>query len=642
MQVGQKFKHKPLDLTQPSMRLLTLLGRDRQGTINCYIDDYAFPVKRKPPVYTAISYEWGDPKAAMHQIKINGHSFDIRNNLYSFLETLLRVRPSVVSEDEDFWIDAICINQEDGVEKNHQVALMKTIYEQASKTLIWLGPATRRSDEVFEVAERSIACTRDRSSSAPDFKFTDALAQRCDFLSSMPPAMQGVVHSFESALAELCTLSYWTRLWVVQEILLSPNALVMCGRQTMPWDAWVMILSLHLERNPKYSKTLAKVLRPSLEQRSHGVAKGNREMMSSTDLIEPAADSTIDGLATKLCDQWLRRRHSHARNPSRPWESLKQASNLVELIIVFAQSECQDRHDRVYALLGLSTKSIDVDYRYSMEQLSVLVLSLVSGEKSLDAMVTLCRRLDVEPLNLLHWIDEQRSGPFISSASTVSAALEILETPQFRVSVRQSAYDHGARPKVFLCSCHRCELVRSACNAYNPPYPPYRETIRSVQDSWLVLEAERNAVEGHLQSTGFIFTYGNRTTCDRSASMKYFATFLSTKSVKEHQPGLQSLFDYDSMDWFIFNDPQMADFTHSNNAESEATTAMFELSTAQILNVMAHQQKPHHAGPRTQSVPRLEHAWNLATMSPAMRDDLEDLDMALLQRREAIVKSLGR
>lgn len=37
------------------------------------------------------------------------------------------------------WIDAICINQVDNVEKDAQIALMTQIYSKAERTLVWLG-----------------------------------------------------------------------------------------------------------------------------------------------------------------------------------------------------------------------------------------------------------------------------------------------------------------------------------------------------------------------------------------------------------------------------------------------------------------------------------------------------------------------
>ncbi len=37
------------------------------------------------------------------------------------------------------WIDAICINQNDVLEKNHQVAMMGEVYSGAAEVLVWLG-----------------------------------------------------------------------------------------------------------------------------------------------------------------------------------------------------------------------------------------------------------------------------------------------------------------------------------------------------------------------------------------------------------------------------------------------------------------------------------------------------------------------
>jgi hypothetical protein len=37
------------------------------------------------------------------------------------------------------WIDAICLNQADEAEKSQQIPLMGEIYQQADKTLFWVG-----------------------------------------------------------------------------------------------------------------------------------------------------------------------------------------------------------------------------------------------------------------------------------------------------------------------------------------------------------------------------------------------------------------------------------------------------------------------------------------------------------------------
>lgn len=39
-----------------------------------------------------------------------------------------------------FWIDAVCINQQDVDERSIQVPLMREIYQGADRVVVWLGP----------------------------------------------------------------------------------------------------------------------------------------------------------------------------------------------------------------------------------------------------------------------------------------------------------------------------------------------------------------------------------------------------------------------------------------------------------------------------------------------------------------------
>lgn len=48
------------------------------------------------------------------------------------------------------WIDAVCINQSDIIEKSWQVAQMADVYSRAKHTLIFLGPQSEHSDEAVE------------------------------------------------------------------------------------------------------------------------------------------------------------------------------------------------------------------------------------------------------------------------------------------------------------------------------------------------------------------------------------------------------------------------------------------------------------------------------------------------------------
>jgi hypothetical protein len=88
----------------------------------------------KPSLYyEALSYVWGPPPES-REILVDGKRFAIRENLWMALNHLRKKDKEVT-----LWTDAICINQDDLLEKNAQVAQMNLVYLGAKKVLIWLG-----------------------------------------------------------------------------------------------------------------------------------------------------------------------------------------------------------------------------------------------------------------------------------------------------------------------------------------------------------------------------------------------------------------------------------------------------------------------------------------------------------------------
>jgi hypothetical protein len=67
----------------------------------------------------ALSYEWGFPSPNDPTILIDSENIITWKNLY---DALLHIR--LPDQDRRLWIDAICINQSDVLERNHQVHLM--------------------------------------------------------------------------------------------------------------------------------------------------------------------------------------------------------------------------------------------------------------------------------------------------------------------------------------------------------------------------------------------------------------------------------------------------------------------------------------------------------------------------------------
>jgi hypothetical protein len=63
------------------------------------------------------------------------------------------------------WYDALCINQEDTQERNHQVNQMGQIYGEADCVITWLGPVVPEEDErVRNLFTRMIEQLKQRAS----------------------------------------------------------------------------------------------------------------------------------------------------------------------------------------------------------------------------------------------------------------------------------------------------------------------------------------------------------------------------------------------------------------------------------------------------------------------------------------------
>jgi hypothetical protein len=91
--------------------------------------------------YAALSYVWGNP-ARVNDIKIDGEDFKVTDSVMYFLHRF-REEPML------FWIDAICIDQDNGFEKMIQVPLMREIYESAQYIHVELGPGSDEEEKVF-------------------------------------------------------------------------------------------------------------------------------------------------------------------------------------------------------------------------------------------------------------------------------------------------------------------------------------------------------------------------------------------------------------------------------------------------------------------------------------------------------------
>jgi hypothetical protein len=126
-------------LRKDSTRLLKLLPPEN-GSVRCQLDVVDL---RSELSFRALSYTWGAPTrearekgmttARTFSIICNGKELHITENLFHFL----RLASARLEEHgEYFWIDAICINQDDKTEKTSEVSKMADILSRKTRAYL--------------------------------------------------------------------------------------------------------------------------------------------------------------------------------------------------------------------------------------------------------------------------------------------------------------------------------------------------------------------------------------------------------------------------------------------------------------------------------------------------------------------------
>lgn len=126
--------YRPLASDARQIRLCTIEPGNDADVPVCMLKSHSLSGVSK---YRCLSYVWGDAHDK-RTIFLNGQTFEVTTNLYA---ALCQLRHN--GERKQIWIDAICINQADPVEKTAQVQMMADIYSSTEEVLIWLGEEPR-------------------------------------------------------------------------------------------------------------------------------------------------------------------------------------------------------------------------------------------------------------------------------------------------------------------------------------------------------------------------------------------------------------------------------------------------------------------------------------------------------------------
>lgn len=188
-----------------------------------------------PPSYEALSYAWGDVNTT-EPIFSRGSKLDVTTNLKA---GLLQLRKP--DKSRYIWADAACINQKDRVEKGHQVDNMRQIYRKAEKVLVWLG----KDDHNGEVAgnskmamEKLVAeCCRHSGKSITELKKGEDLRNALPANLSTPISLDDQFNEeLWRSISWFFNQTWFSRLWVFQEVTAGPDVEMWCGKICISWD----------------------------------------------------------------------------------------------------------------------------------------------------------------------------------------------------------------------------------------------------------------------------------------------------------------------------------------------------------------------------------------------------------------------
>ncbi|KAF3058506.1 Heterokaryon incompatibility protein 6, OR allele [Daldinia childiae] len=161
-------------------------------------------------------------------IVCNNTRLSVAENLFNCLTQLEK---NGHHYDRDLWVDAICIDQGNDHERNDQVSIMADIYRLAECVIVWLGAADELTQKASELIERLSQLTDDEMLTIDPQAFNN--------LHKNVPLGCSNSSGHWKALALLFGRRWFTRAWVVQELILARGTTILCGDFTLDWEKMV-------------------------------------------------------------------------------------------------------------------------------------------------------------------------------------------------------------------------------------------------------------------------------------------------------------------------------------------------------------------------------------------------------------------
>jgi hypothetical protein len=390
---SSRYNYEPLQGPQ-QIRILTLRGISN-GAVECTIQQ----IKVSEGGYQALSYVWGSEEKPFHALvrdargKRHGQMPFMKNKQLGRIpltENLNDALHDLWNADEltskVFWIDQICIDQE-GEEKNHQVAFMGQIYKNASSVITYLGRVEdeeeeQRGLEFLKRLDSHFSPNYEKLSQAWDLNI--AMSKLSELpVSRLPDDLSGgaVSERIWQWLVTLCFGEWATRLWIVQEQMLNTDNRMLHGHRLLSWDSVAVMPALF------FLKILPR-------QHVYTFWETNRKLLVDN----------LWHLTSSIFSIW--RIYQHARQKATTVTSL--GNYLLLNISRFDRMQCRDPRDYVFALLAISSDSINLgitpDYSKSPNQVFLdTTISIIKSQQNPDFLSLACRLDNLSDLTHPSW-----------------------------------------------------------------------------------------------------------------------------------------------------------------------------------------------------------------------------------------------
>ena len=236
------YQHRALPEHDRWIRLLEILPAvDPDTMIQCRLFDVELS---DAPPYAALSYAYGT-NYDRERITIEGHRFLV-------IESQLILLRSMRFRSEDLnpaiWFDALCINHENDNERSAQVSITGDIFAQAREVVVGLSDGDESDDRVVqllaELASSTWPLTRsDRTEEAVN------LAKEAVLRIDRSGGWEDILRLFQNP--------WWTRRWMIQEIVLGLKAVVLFGSMSFNFNIieQVMLVENFIGRVLRESKS---------------------------------------------------------------------------------------------------------------------------------------------------------------------------------------------------------------------------------------------------------------------------------------------------------------------------------------------------------------------------------------------------